>query len=190
MKGGEKKKLYKSFFLLVYQIMSTKGKDHLSQLGGIECLNPTLTHFCWRLLCTITGSKLDGAGDYRLWTLQKALAWGYNLAGWKPHAEFLASTSDWCETPACTASDFGHGIMWTSQWSLSRIATGARYEGDLEKAEKNVCPALRVVFFFFWWIFLSLLFFLSSPAFLGKPSPHVGVRITVHLCLCEDKFML
>lgn len=43
---------------------------------------------------------------------------------------------------------------------------------------------------FFWWIFLSLLFFLSSPAFLGKPSPHVDVRITLHLCLCEDKFML
>lgn len=159
MKGGEKKKLYKSFFLLVYQIMSTKGKDHLSQLGGIECLNPTLTHFCWRLLCTITGSKLDGAGDYRLWTLQKALAWGYNLAGWKPHAEFLASTSDWCETPACTASDFGHGIMWTSQWSLSRIATGARYEGDLEKAEKNVCPALRVFFFFFGGYFCLCSFF-------------------------------
>lgn len=168
---GEKKRLYKSFFLLVYQILSTKGKEHLSQLGGIECLNPTLTHFCRRLLCTITGSKLDGAGDYRLWTLQKALAWGYNLAGWKPHAEFLASTSDWCETPACTASDFGHGIMWTSQWSLSRIATGARYEGDLEKAEKNVCPALRIFcwfgFFFLMDISVSALFSLF-PSVLGK----------------------
>lgn len=119
------------------------------------------------------------------------MAWGCNLAGWKPHAEFLASATDWCETPACTASDFGQGIMWTSQWSPSRIATGAGYEGDPEKAEKNVHPALSVGwFFFFLWIFLLLLSSLSSPVFLGKPSPHVDVRIILHLCLCEDKFIL
>lgn len=55
-------------------------------------------------------------------------------------------------------------------------------------------PCFKVLGFglvgFFWWIFLSLLFFLSSPVFLGKPSPHVDVRIALHLCLCEDKFML
>lgn len=38
--------------------------------------------------------------------------------------------------------------MWTSQWSPSRIATGTGYEGELEKAEKNVCPAFFGGFFY------------------------------------------
>lgn len=43
---------------------------------------------------------------------------------------------------------------------------------------------------FFWWVFLLLLFSISSPVFMGKPHPHGDVRITLHLCLCEDKFIL
>jgi len=31
----KKKKFYKSFFWLLYQILDTKGKEHLSQLGEI-----------------------------------------------------------------------------------------------------------------------------------------------------------
>lgn len=117
------------------------------------------------------------------------MAWGCSLAGWKPHAEFLASASGWCETPACTASDFGQDIMWTSRWTPSRIATGAAYEGDPEKAEKDVYPALRR-WGFFWWIFLLLPFSLSSPVFLGKPGPHVDVRIILHLNLSSHRHIL
>lgn len=38
---------------------------------------------------------------------------------------------------------------------------------------------------------MSVLLFisLSSPAFLGKPSLHVGVGIIPHLCLCETEFI-
>lgn len=30
---------------------------------------------------------------------------------------------------------------------------------------------------------------LSSPVFLGKPSPHRSVGIIPHLCLCETEFI-
>lgn len=43
---------------------------------------------------------------------------------------------------------------------------------------------------FFWWILLLLLFSFSSPVFLGKPGPHVDVRILLPLCPCEDKCTL